>query len=127
MIFCNITRMYVHRYCFQRRPATPQALRNLGFVSGKSRVTGHTSHVTGHGAALYEGCGASSLQLRLDRLLLHGVCHLVGGTHDDEQQHGHMMEVSGLVAVVVVVVVVAVVVVAFLSETLSFICRWSLR
>ena len=117
-------RMYVHRYCFQRRPATPQALRNLGFVSGKSRVTGHTSHVTGHtshvtghGAALYEGCGASSLQLRLDRLLLHGVCHLVGGTHDDEQQHGHMMEVSGLVAVVV----------AFLSETLSFICRWSLR
>jgi ssRNA-specific RNase YbeY (16S rRNA maturation enzyme) len=35
------------------------------------------------------------MQVRLDRLLLHGVCHLIGGEHDDEVQHSSMIQVDG--------------------------------
>ena len=31
----------------------------------------------------------------LGRLLLHGVCHLAGETHDDDEQHRSMMQASG--------------------------------
>ncbi len=82
---------YVQRYCDLRYVSSPKALRNVGVARDASHVTGHVRH-------LCDGLSPSALQLRLDRLLLHGVCHLVGGLHDDEQQHKQMLEVSSCVS-----------------------------